>query len=175
MSTQVAIYIYAFLGMTAFMGLFAGLICHRHRKMVNQHRAYERMAQERMQQVQEENLPPFYIDHVRDRACVFEGELPPDNFPRALEVVVVRPRRQESMEDLFAATSGGAPGATGTAGTGTDAGTAAVTEGPRRNNTSMDPPDLIGSAVPHLGISVVESGTIRPVPTNEGNDILIGV
>ncbi|KAF9094399.1 hypothetical protein BGX23_002191 [Mortierella sp. AD031] len=164
MSTQVAIYIYAFLGMTAFMGLFAGLICHRHRKMVNQHRAYE-----------QENLPPFYIDHVRDRACVFEGELPPDNFPRALEVVVVRPRRQQSMEDLFAATSGGAPGATGTAGTGTDAGTAAVTEGPRRNNTSMDPPDLIGSAVPHLGISVVESGTIRPVPTNEGNDILIGV
>lgn len=52
MSAQVAIYVSAFLGMTALMGLFAGLIYRRHRIMVNQHRAYERMAQERIRQAQ---------------------------------------------------------------------------------------------------------------------------
>ncbi|KAF8949490.1 hypothetical protein BGZ47_000031 [Haplosporangium gracile] len=180
MSVQVAIYVSAFLGMTVLMGLFAGLIYRRHRMMVNQHRAYERMAQERIQHAQDENLPPFYIDHVRDRACVFEGELPPDNnFLRTLEVVIVRPRRQESMQDFIDAGivppgAGNAETSTGT-GTGTGSGlgtedqSEATSSSPRshhrRNPSStLGLPDLIISGVPHLGTPVVESGVIRPTP-----------
>ncbi|KAG9065792.1 hypothetical protein KI688_002089 [Linnemannia hyalina] len=174
MSAQAVIYVSAFLGMTVLMGLFAGLIYRRHRMMVDQHRAYERMAQERIRQAQDENLPPFYIDHVRDRACVFEGEPPPDNtFLRMLEVVVVRPRRQESMQDLVDA--GIVPPGTGN----TEAGSGIETEGlseatsnsphshHRRNlSSTLGLPDLIVSEMPHLGlgITVVESGVIRPTP-----------
>ncbi|KAF9551354.1 hypothetical protein EC957_009238 [Mortierella hygrophila] len=174
MSAQAPIYVSAFLAMTVLMGLFAGLIYRRHRMMVNQHRAYERMAQERIRQAQDENLPPFYIDHVRDRACVFEGELPPDNtFLRMLEVVVVRPRRQESMQDLVDA--GIVPPGIGN----TEAGSGIETEGQseatsnsphshhRRNlSSTLGLPDLVVSEMPHLGlgIPVVESGVIRPTP-----------
>ncbi|KAF9330293.1 hypothetical protein BGZ91_000194 [Linnemannia elongata] len=174
MSAQVAIYVSAFLGMTALMGLFAGLIYRRHRMMVNQHRAYERMAQERIRQAQDENLPPFYIDHVRDRACVFEGEPPPDNtFLRTLEVVVVRPRRQESMQDLIDAgiVSPGTGNTGAGSGTGTEDQSQATPSSPhshhRRNPSSMmGLPDLVVSEMPHLGlgIPVVESGVIRPTP-----------
>ncbi|KAF9156703.1 hypothetical protein BG015_002498 [Linnemannia schmuckeri] len=140
MSTQVAIYVSAFLGMTVLMGLFAGLIYRRHRMMVNQHRAYERMVQERIQQAQ-----------------------------------VVRPRRQESMQDLIDA--GIVPPGTGntenSTGSGSGSGTGdqfeAISNSPhshhRRNPSStLDLPDLIVSEVSHLGIPVVESGFIRPTP-----------
>ncbi|KAG0290613.1 hypothetical protein BGZ96_005926 [Linnemannia gamsii] len=159
MSAQVAIYVCAFLGMTFMMGLFAGLVYRRHRMMVKQHRAYERTVQDRIQQAQDENLPPFYVDHVRDRACVFEGELPPDNsFLRTLEVVVVRPTREDTMLDLIAA--GIVPPETGNTGTETGTGARTGSGNEDESEAALRPrPNLTVSEVPLLGIPVVESGS----------------
>ncbi|KAF9919901.1 hypothetical protein FBU30_010376 [Linnemannia zychae] len=147
------------------MGLFASVIYRKRCEMLDQYRAYERMAQERIQRARDENLPPFYNDHVRDRACIFEGELPPEIYPRALEVVVVRPRRPDSFENLTPITPEEIVRATETTMARIGSGDVDSYSHLRNPSSTMSIIDLIVSEVPpRLGTPVEEAGVIRPTP-----------
>jgi len=71
MSAQVAIYISAFLGMCLMMGAFAALTYRKHRQMVNERRAYERLAQERIKQAQGTNSLTFPSTLLQMVFCSF--------------------------------------------------------------------------------------------------------
>ncbi|KAG0356473.1 hypothetical protein BG005_004605 [Podila minutissima] len=81
MSKEVAIYVSAFLGMTGIMGVFALMIYRKNQRQLQQNLAHIQIIHDRRQQAIDLNLPPFYVDHVRD-------PLVHDHAP-TLEVVVV--------------------------------------------------------------------------------------
>ncbi|KAF9300864.1 hypothetical protein BGZ74_007420 [Mortierella antarctica] len=83
MSKEVAIYVSAFLGMTGIMGVFALMIYRKNQRQLQQNLAHIQIIHDRRQQAIDLNLPPFYVDHVRD-------PLVHDHAP-TLEVVVVDP------------------------------------------------------------------------------------
>ncbi|KAF9385887.1 hypothetical protein CPB97_004334 [Podila verticillata] len=66
MSKEVAIYVSAFIGMTGVMGMFALMIYRKHQRQLQQNLAYIQAIHDRRQQAIDLNLPPFYVDHVRD-------------------------------------------------------------------------------------------------------------
>ncbi|KAF9313853.1 hypothetical protein BG003_004752 [Podila horticola] len=66
MSKEVAIYVSAFIGMTGIMGVFALVIHRKHQRQLQQNLAHIQIIHDRRQQAIDLNLPPFYVDHVRD-------------------------------------------------------------------------------------------------------------
>ncbi|KFH70354.1 hypothetical protein MVEG_03205 [Podila verticillata NRRL 6337] len=66
MSKEVAIYVFAFLGMTGIMGIFALMIYRKHQRQLQQNLVYIQVIHDRRQQAIDLNLPPFYVDHIRD-------------------------------------------------------------------------------------------------------------
>ncbi|KAG0013652.1 hypothetical protein BGZ81_000912 [Podila clonocystis] len=66
MSKEVAIYVSAFLGMTGIMAVFALMIYRKNQRQLQQNLAHIRIIHDRRQQAIDLNLPPFYVDHVRD-------------------------------------------------------------------------------------------------------------
>ncbi|KAG0019556.1 hypothetical protein BGZ82_000118 [Podila clonocystis] len=66
MSKEVAIYVSAFLGMTGIMAVFALMIYRKNQRQLQQNLAHIQIIHDRRQQAIDLNLPPFYVDHVRD-------------------------------------------------------------------------------------------------------------
>ncbi|KAG0329055.1 hypothetical protein BG004_002424, partial [Podila humilis] len=66
MSAEVAIYVSALLAMTGILGIFAMMIYRKHKKQFKMNLSHILDTQERRQQAIDLNLPPFYIDHIRD-------------------------------------------------------------------------------------------------------------
>ncbi|KAG0087360.1 hypothetical protein BGZ93_003520 [Podila epicladia] len=66
MSKEVVIYVSAFLGMTGIMGVFAFMIYRKNQRHLQHNLAYIQTIHDRRQQAIDLNLPPFYVDHVRD-------------------------------------------------------------------------------------------------------------
>ncbi|KAG0326989.1 hypothetical protein BG000_001169 [Podila horticola] len=84
MSKEVAVYVSAFIGMTGIMGVFALVIYRKHQRQLQQNLAHIQIIHDRRQQAIDLNLPPFYVDHVRDPVVH-------DHAP-TLEAVVVESR-----------------------------------------------------------------------------------
>ncbi|KAI1311953.1 hypothetical protein EDD11_003233 [Mortierella claussenii] len=75
MAGQGDIYVASFAGMVVLLGVFGCFIYRKHLQEVRELRRREEVVQQRRQQVIDENLPPFYVDHRRDPLCVYEHEV----------------------------------------------------------------------------------------------------
>ncbi|KAI8349309.1 hypothetical protein B0O80DRAFT_489560 [Mortierella sp. GBAus27b] len=86
------VYVGVVLGAVVLLGVSIGIIYYQHRKEVSRietlRETHARVIQDRMQQVVDQNLPPFYVDHERDPVCVYEHELPPDVIPPEQPILV---------------------------------------------------------------------------------------
>ncbi|KAI7820702.1 hypothetical protein BC939DRAFT_229296 [Gamsiella multidivaricata] len=81
MNSQAAIYICAFIVLLLLLGIFIGFIHRKHLQQEREQKEFRRVARERTQQTIDLNLPPYYIDHVRDPICIYEHELPSPTSP----------------------------------------------------------------------------------------------
>ncbi|KAI1321330.1 hypothetical protein EDD11_006667 [Mortierella claussenii] len=77
-AAQAGMYTGIVVGSIILLGICIGILYNQHRKDMSEFQAREQVMQERMQQVVDMNLPPFYVDHELDPVCVYEHELPPD-------------------------------------------------------------------------------------------------
>ncbi|GJJ76739.1 hypothetical protein EMPS_09098 [Entomortierella parvispora] len=75
-SSQTMIYVASFVGMLGFLGIFGEVLRRKHRKEVQERDMLLEAVRQRQQQVIDENLPPFYVDHVRDPRVREEDVLP---------------------------------------------------------------------------------------------------
>ncbi|KAG0257889.1 hypothetical protein BG011_003703 [Mortierella polycephala] len=86
------------------MGLFAGFIYRKHCEQQKEHRMHQQEARARMQQVQDLNLPPFYVDHIRDPIYVQEHEVLPGSSTTIVSVempaVYLPERRRSSLTTI---------------------------------------------------------------------------
>ncbi|KAF9931970.1 hypothetical protein FBU30_009149 [Linnemannia zychae] len=86
--SDVGMYIGIAAGCIVLLGISGGILYRKHRQEVLAKEAFEQQAQERLQQVADLNLPPFYADHERDPVCIYEHELPPDILPSVQPIFV---------------------------------------------------------------------------------------
>ncbi|KAF9106413.1 hypothetical protein BGX29_009569 [Mortierella sp. GBA35] len=86
--SELGMYFGIAIGSIVLLGVCSGILYHKYRQdkkvVENQHQEI----QERLQQVADLNLPPFYVDHEQDPVCIYEHELPPDVLPPVQPIFV---------------------------------------------------------------------------------------
>ncbi|KAF8969536.1 hypothetical protein BGZ46_010657 [Entomortierella lignicola] len=67
---------FVIIGASLFIALFVAFVTHKSRQARKKILLdYEQREQQRMQQVTDLNLPPFYNDHGHDPICVYDDEI----------------------------------------------------------------------------------------------------
>ncbi|KAG0286039.1 hypothetical protein BGZ96_009801 [Linnemannia gamsii] len=94
---SLGMYIGIAIGCIALLGVSSGIIYHKYHQDKQVKVNFEQQAQERLQQVADMNLPPFYIDHELDPVCIYEHELPPDVLP-SVQPILVHSTSDEAMQ-----------------------------------------------------------------------------
>jgi hypothetical protein len=79
------------------LGVCGGILYSKYRQDMRAKVAQEQQIQERLQQVADLNLPPFYVDHELDPVCIYEHELPPDVLPPEQPIFVHSAFSDEGM------------------------------------------------------------------------------
>ncbi|KAG0380055.1 hypothetical protein BGX24_010369 [Mortierella sp. AD032] len=94
--SELGMYFGIAIGCIALLAVSGGIIYRKHRQDARVKVAVEQETQDRLQQVVDLNLPPFYIDHELDPVCIYEHELPPDVLP-PVQPIFVHSATDDSM------------------------------------------------------------------------------
>ncbi|KAK3840380.1 MAG: hypothetical protein JOS17DRAFT_17611 [Linnemannia elongata] len=86
--SELGMYFGIAIGCLTLLGVCAGILYHKYRQDMRVKVTHEQQIQERLQQVADLNLPPFYVDHELDPVCIYEHELPPDVLPPVQPIFV---------------------------------------------------------------------------------------
>ncbi|KAF9906180.1 hypothetical protein EC991_000892 [Linnemannia zychae] len=86
--SELGMYFGIAVGCIALLSICGGIIYRKYRQDVKVKLAIEQEIQDRLQQVVDLNLPPFYDDHELDPVCIYEHELPPDVLPPVQPIFV---------------------------------------------------------------------------------------
>ncbi|KAF9149832.1 hypothetical protein BG015_008344 [Linnemannia schmuckeri] len=95
--SELGMYFGIAIGCIALLGVSGGILYRKYRQDRLVKVAHEQQTQERLQQVADLNLPPFYIDHELDPVCIYEHELPPDVLPPVQPIFVHSASTDEVM------------------------------------------------------------------------------
>ncbi|OAQ28402.1 hypothetical protein K457DRAFT_126795 [Linnemannia elongata AG-77] len=95
--SELGMYLGIAIGCLALLGVCGGILYRKYRQDMRVKVTHEQHIQDRLQQVADLNLPPFYVDHELDPVCIYEHELPPDVLPPVQPIFVHSASSDEGM------------------------------------------------------------------------------